>query len=207
MFNEGDGIYVEFGVDQPDRRLHPGYILEADGTSCSIELADQPERIPAGGSLTLFFEVGGAFVSQTASLNAVLGHAPRAIIDVTSNGRPASAEHRTAFRVPVVNTELIARIGHEADCPVLDISSNGLSVIASERYEPDNILSVTLEFDGQQFSGTGSITSVRETWDRRMRYGIHCTTNKALRGTLARGLQTICMSIQREQLQRLRGAG
>ena len=118
-----------------------------------------------------------------------------------------SAESREWFRVSTVLNDLTADFGVESNCRLLDVSSVGFAVEATERYEIGNTLAVTLHFQDKHFAGKARIQSVRELHGGRVRYGLHSLTHKSSGGDLRKGQQQISTAVEREQLRRLAGSG
>ncbi|MHC4776219.1 MAG: PilZ domain-containing protein [Planctomycetota bacterium] len=113
-----------------------------------------------------------------------------------------SAEGRERFRVSTVMADLTATVGAEAECKLLDVSTTGFAVEATQRYEIGQVVSVTLRYQDRQFSGKARIQSIRELELGRIRYGLHAVDDKASGGELRKGQQHITAAIEREQLRR-----
>ena len=99
------------------------------------------------------------------------------------------------------------RVGDETGCPLLDVSSVGISVEATGRYEIGQVVPGTLCHDGRQYRGEARIQSIRQLGGDRYRYGVHSIQDKTSGGDLRTGQQLISAALEREQLRRLVGTG
>jgi len=68
-------------------------------------------------------------------------------------------------------------------------------------------VSVTLRYEGSQFSGEARIQSIRQLDQSRIRYGLHAIDDRMSGGDLRKGQQHISAAIEREQLRRLSRSG
>ncbi|MHC4129010.1 MAG: PilZ domain-containing protein [Planctomycetota bacterium] len=141
-------------------------------------------------------------MKQPARLDAVGQDDPTPVVGFQTTGEPVSAEGRERFRVSTVMADLTATVGAEAECKLLDVSTTGFAVEATQRYEIGQVVSVTLRYQDRQFSGKARIQSIRELELGRIRYGLHAVDDKASGGELRKGQQHITAAIEREQLRR-----
>lgn len=128
------------------------------------------------------------------------------IFEFELTGEPASAESRQHYRVSTVMSDLTAKLGSEDACQLLDVSARGFSVVASEKYSVGAVVDATLRFEGRALPGQVCIQSVRELNKGKIRYGLHPVGDPDVGGDVFKLLHRICMTVQREQLQRLAGA-
>ncbi|MHC4969996.1 MAG: hypothetical protein ACYTF4_15475, partial [Planctomycetota bacterium] len=78
---------------------------------------------------------------------------------------------------------------------------------ATRRYEIGQVVSVTLRYEGGEYSGQARIQSVRQLDESRIRYGLHAIDDRTSGGDLRKGQQHISAAIEREQLRRLSRSG
>jgi len=159
-----------------------------------------------GQELLIFYETERGFVKQGARIKMVSKTDSITTFRFELTGDPVSAEHRECYRVSTVMDEVIATIGAEENCPVVDVSATGFAVVTSRRYRTATVVDATVHYAGTAFRGKGRIENVRELKHGRIRFGVHCISDKETGGTLQAGLPTICASVQREHLRRLREA-
>jgi hypothetical protein len=200
-------IFLNFPDESQRRVLHPATVKEAGPRGYTAELEESNLDLEAGQSIFIYYDLKRRFVKQPARLDAVMQTAPRIVVGFQTEGEPVGAESREWFRVSTVMVNLTAAVGAEAECPLLDISSVGFAVEATERYETGETVSVTLRYEGKEFSGQARVQSVRELPNGRRRYGLHGVDDRISGGNLQKGQQHISAAVEREQLRRLSRSG
>ncbi len=98
---------------------------------------------------------------------------------------------------------LAAGLGDEDQCPLLDVSCTGFSVISSRKYAIGTIVEAKLTHEGEEYCGRVSVQSIRDLGKGRIRYGLYCLEDKTFAGNMPRGLQLMTALLQSEQLRRL----
>ena len=165
-----------------------------------VEEKDLP--LGAGQDVFIYFEIDQKFMQQSARIDAIMQADPKQVVGLETIGEPLSAENRECFRVSTVMAGLTATVGAEEKCPVLDMSASGCAVLTSFRHSTGSVIEITLPFEGSRFTGKGRVHSVRETSSDRFRIGLACAGDQKAGDELREGLNTITMSIQRQQLRR-----
>ncbi len=187
------GSQVLLGLPGPDtfQALHMGCVLEtADGShTVEFELEAFPGKVGQNGRL--FFHTPEGFVQQPVRIEAILGDAPIPTARFSSVGDPVSAEGRQHPRISTVASELIATLGKESFCPVVDLSATGFAVMSSEPHEVGSVIEVTIESGAHRYSGTACVQSRRELWEGRFRFGLYCCDASDSSRTLRQGLTRI----------------
>jgi len=201
----GDGVFVQIPGEFDHRVLHPAMILGIHERDITAELEERELPFECGEPILVYYEQDTVFMQQTARLNSYDSAEPGPLIEFELTGEPSSAESREHYRVSTVMANLTAELGNESLCPLLDVSSMGFSVIASEDYEIGNIVDAVLWYSGQQFAGKVCVQSIRELGKGRIRYGFHSLEDSRTSGNINCGLEAMSASIQRQQLQRLAG--
>ena len=115
------------------------------------------------GKFTVPEFIGDRYYSQTARIVAVMQTGPAPTIGFQFTGEPVSAESREWFRVSTVMAGLTTDFGPEAGCPLLDVSSVGFAVEATQAYKVGDVVTATLRYQ----SGTGRRIGLRRLLDRR----------------------------------------
>ncbi len=187
--------------------LHPARIKKAGERGYTAELEEPDPFLRPGLDLLVYYYLEHRFVKQPAHLDSVMQTGPTPLVGFQTTGEPMSAESRDRFRVSTVLSNLTATVGAETECLLLDISSTGFAVEATQRYELGHVVSVTLRFKGRQFNGKARIQSIRELDMGNIRYGLHAVEDKASGGDLQKGQQHISAAIEHEQLRRLSRSG
>jgi hypothetical protein len=127
------------------------------------------------------------------------------VVGLELTGAPISAETRQCYRVSAITTDVSCIVGDEANCPLVDISLTGFSVLATEAPEQGRVIDVSIGFEGLEYEGRACVQSVVPRGADRIRIGLHCVDDHQAGGTLLKGLKHMTMQIQRRQLQRRRG--
>ncbi|MFG0329667.1 MAG: PilZ domain-containing protein [Phycisphaerales bacterium] len=225
MFANGDGIFFQFpGESTTQRILHAATVTgQADGSFNAV-FQDDTAQVEPDTELLVYFERNNEFMKQSARINATFsgendetgdpvcatgenGPAAGQSFSFTTVGSPVSAESRQCFRVSTVVASITVNLKDEFNCPLVDVSATGFSVITDEKFNIGDILPVHLVYDGREFRGSASIQSIRDIGRGKIRYGLHCVDNRSQSADLPKGLQFVSMSVQRQHLRRLRGAG
>ena len=207
MVGIGVGFHFQLPGNSKQRILHPAKVLGCyKGGVYTAEVEDPALALKDGLEILLYFERNREFMQQSARIDSIEESDTQPVITLTTTGDPVSAESRQCYRTSTVMIELTAEVGSERGCRVLDVSSTGFAVVASQRYSVGKILDATIGYEGKSYNGKLSVQSVRELSPGRIRYGLHCTEAKKTPGNLAQGLQQMSIQIQRAQLRRLAGA-
>ena len=222
MLTKGMDFYVQIPQESNARVLHPATITDIDPKSqmLSGDILLPTAALHEGDEIRVYFDRNRDFMQQPASVTAVLGETPlvksdnvlddsarlKLAVNLQTQGEPVSAESRQSYRVSTISAKLTAQLGLEAECPLLDISATGFSVISTEDHDLGAQKPVDIIKDGNRFTGAACIQSKRTLSRNRIRYGLHSIEDKKLGGNLMLGMQTFSMLVQRQQLQRLSGA-
>lgn len=223
------GIFLRMPLESDKRILHPAVIKECREKVFTVEV-DEPLKLEAGDEILVYYEIKREFMQQPARVDAVLMSDPEAepddesagdaegesdreaetpvkmMIGFETTGDPVSAESRQCYRVSTALAGLTTQLGNETGCQLLDVSASGFSVISSARHKLGSIVPAVLHHDGRTYKGKACVQSIRELEPDRIRYGLYCVENRSITGDLQKGMQTISMAVQRQQLRRLAGS-
>jgi hypothetical protein len=150
--------------------LHPARITEAGARGCTAELDEPDVLLGPGQEIFVYYYLKHRFVKQAARIDAVMETEPTLVVGFQTDGEPMPAESRESFRVSTVMSDLTATVGAEDECRLLDVSTTGFAVEATQRYEVGQVVSVTLRYQGRQFSGKARVQSIRELDLGKVRY-------------------------------------
>ena len=184
------------------RLLKAGHVLELGSDNVVIEFEDLLLP-PVEADTTLLAHVRGKFFQQAAK---VLSHRPDAAkptAEFQLIGEAVSAEQRGSYRISVINAEIHARVGRLTQCPVADVSPEGLSVICGQQLDIGSSVEVEFMAEGVIISGTFRVQSVKPLSPSRSRYGLFAPDKH---GETRRSLEKLSGIMQRYQLKRLSGA-
>ncbi len=207
MLKPGMKMFLNLPNESKKLILHPGTTMDAGESGYTAELEDSDLAVEAGQDVFVYYELDRKFVKQAARIEAAMKNASALTIGFQITGDIVSAEGREWFRVSTALNDLTADFGPESNCKLLDVSSVGFAVEATECYEIGNTLPATLYFQGERFTGKVRVQSVQELHGGRFRYGLHSLADKSSGGDLCKGQQQISAAVEREQLRRLAGTG
>jgi hypothetical protein len=203
MLTTGDGLFLQIPGESRQRVLHPATVVNlADGTY-SITLEEELSVNP-GQDVLLFFETRHEFMQQAGRIDTVLSSEPSPIIGIRTVSKPVSAESRQCFRVSTVMSDLSADVGDVQNCPLVDVSATGFSIIAGDCFKVGQTVPATLAFEQEQFPGQACIQSVKDLGNGKFRFGLHAISDRVCGADLERGLHHISTAVQRQQLRRRR---
>jgi hypothetical protein len=199
---------IFFSIPNESKKLilHPATVKETGTCGYTAELEESEVGLEAGQDVFVYYEFRRKFVKQAARVETVMQTDPT-LVGFRVTGEAISAESREWFRVSTVMAKLSADFGPETGCPLLDVSSVGFAVEATQSYQVGDVLTATLKYQSRQFSGKARIQSVRELGGSRFRYGVHSIEDKTSGGDLRKGQQQISAAVEREHLRRLAGSG
>ena len=205
MLNVDAELFVRIPEQSDQRILHPAKVVAANHPSYTVQFEELNFLLEEGQDIFVFYESKHEFMQQAACIEAMLETEPDPTVKFTLIDKPISAENRQCYRVSTVLADMNATLGDEDDCQLLDVSMTGFSVIAAEQHDVGQTMSVTLRYDGREYTGKARIQSVRQLDDNRIRYGLHNLSAAQDSGDVQKGLREISMAVQRRQLRRLAG--
>jgi len=205
MVGIDEGFFLQIPDESKHRILHGGTVKGITENLYSVTFEDGDLPIEDSQNVLIYYEKNRGFLQQPARIISTVDREPSLIVELEPIGEPISAESRQHYRISTVMAELTAEIGAETNCPFLDVSASGFSIICMEKYKLGNVVSATLQHQGQRYSGEVCVLSVRELSKGRMRYGLHCIESKKPGDSIQQGLQIMSITLQREQLNRMSG--
>lgn len=201
----GEGIFFQLPGESKHRVLHSAKIIGVEKRFFTAEVAKKEDFAPEKEeqSIFIYFELKKAFLKQPARIDSITESETTSNIVFETIGEPVSAENRNSYRVSTVMADLTVEVGSEANCPLLDVSAVGFSIISGAHYNIGDIVDAAFEYDDKRYEGKGCVHGIRKLDDEHIRYGVQCTDDKRIPGNLRTGLQRISMAVQRQQLRRL----
>ncbi len=206
MIEPGSPVYLRCDAQDPDGAMIPGTAREVSELTAVIELLDQL-MLRAGEACSLFSSApqGPGFIRQPSTTQALLEYSPRTVVRCRLDGEPQPADQREAFRLCVAARRVPARVGQLDGCEVTDISIGGLAVITPKALEQGETIRVELAMEGRSHVGEAVVRSCVEMGPGRFRCGLSCGNGAKASGDLRRGMQSLFMCAQRDQLRRRAG--
>jgi len=203
MLAAGTEMFLLIPEDANGRILHPGKVIESDAMGFVAEF--EAAIAPASGSdVNAYGEVRGKFFQQGARVTEVRSADARSIVVCTRVGEPVSAENRQTFRVSVVSANIMAKVGKQKNCSVVDVSPEGFGVIAKGELQVGMLVPVEFQHAGHVVNAPARLQTIKRLPSGKFRYGFLATADK--KGEARRSLQQITSLMQRDQLRRLAGA-
>lgn len=201
MLTIGQTMYLLIPTSNNQRVLHEGKVVESDARSFVAEFASLP--VPAVGTdLNAFCEMHGKFFQQGARVREIRTATDPVVIAFDRAGQPISAESRGVFRVCTVTAGIIAQIGDELNCPVVDLSGEGFAIVARGTYALGSVVPVVLAYETSILPCQARVQTMRKRPDGKLRYGFLAPQDEK---DTRRRLQQMAAAVQRTQLQRLAG--
>lgn len=184
------------------RLLRSARVIDASLGTFSIEFSSHVIELEEGDELIAFFLGSNQFMQQIVKVVELIEDDGQHFVDLEYIGEPVSAETREFYRATVLSADIAAELGEERDLTVQDVSSTGFAVVSANEFSIGTVLDVAINFEGDLYSGTASVQSIRAFSSKRIRYGMRALEG----GDLADGLHQICMTVQRRQLKREAGS-
>ena len=212
MIDMGSEIFLQVPDNLKKVVLHAGKVVDHDEefytADFGFDLEDGQEKVipvQPEQEVLIFSEIRGEFMKHSARITEILQSEPAPVIRYESTSQLVSAENRQCYRASTVISDMFIKFGPEERCPLLDVSASGFAVMSEKSYNVGETVDVVIEFDGKQYTGSGSIQSIDYREPGQVRYGLLGMGSKS-GDNLVKGLAHITMSIQRQQLRRLAGA-
>ena len=175
------------------------FTVEFDSEEIDSEEIDSEKiELDEGQELIAYFHGSPEFMQQLVRVVELIDRAGKLVIDLAPVGDAVSAEFRQYSRAIAISANLFAVLGEDRDLTVQDVSPTGFAVVSKVEYSIGATLDVSLTFDGDIYSGTALVQSIREFSSGRIRYGLRVLEQ----GDLQDGLQQISLAVQRQQLRR-----
>ena len=149
--------------------LHPGKVMSCDDSKFQ---AASVEQITAavGADVNTFAAVNGKFKQQGADRSGVAIYRSRRRFFLP-HGPIVSAEQRQIYRVSTVMAGILAQIGKELNCPVVDVSAEGFAAIASNPLQIGTLTEIGLRFEQIIIKTTARVQTAKTLANGKVRYG------------------------------------
>ncbi len=199
-------IYAQLPGTSSKRLLHPCTVTQVSGSDTLTVLPDDQDlEFTVEQEFLIYFEKQRQFMQQPAKVEALLEIDTGTVVALKTIGDMVSAESRQCYRVSTALSDLYTTFDGEKSCSLRDVSVTGFAVTSPKRHKIGQVIDAELRFEGQHYVGQTSIQSVCPTPDGKTRYGVNCVKAAAGPKTLIKGVQSISMAVQRQQLSRLAG--
>lgn len=173
---ERDTIFYLLNRNSPNQREFVSGVVTGGGTESPVVQFSRPWLgVHVDEKIDLHFKHNGRFVCREHHVQRVTEDESGTRLKLLPLGAaPDPCDMRASERIPTVYESMIARLGTEKDCIVLDVSMSGIAVMCGGRFKKDEILEFEMWVREVQYLGSVSVRSVIEVRPGRFRYGLHC---------------------------------
>ena len=208
MLTTGQTMFLLIPSATNQRVLHEGKVIESSATNFVAKFTSLPLPPVVGADFNAFCELRGKFYQQGTRVTEVRSVGDSAsvlptVVVFDRVGQPISAESRGVYRVSTVTAGIIAQLGDERNCPVVDLSGEGFAIVARGTYNLGSIVPVVLAYETSIIPCQARVQTMRKRPDGKLRYGFLAPQNER---ETRKKLQQLSIAIQRVQLQRLAGS-
>lgn len=196
-------MFMQIPDQSGQRVLHPATVIEEKEGIITAELETKNFEVEPDQEVFVYHEIQREFMKQAAIISEPIETEIESVVRFHTTSEPVSAENRQCYRASTVIADLIATLGTEIACPLLDVSATGFALIAKHKYDIGNHVEVTLFFEDQEYSSLGCVQNVRTLSKERFRYGFLGVDDRQTGRNLMKGLEIINTSVQRGQLRNL----
>ena len=193
-------VFIQFMEAPSDLNFFDAVVQNAENKTITLQFLGKtpPENI---NNINIHYrDEKKRFVCAHAEVKLNLHTKPLASYQVLLVSPPVSADKRAAFRVSVVNLQMIAEVGDKPSCQLLDMSFDTIGAITPSELNVDEKVQVQFFYGGEQVIGQMRVLACTDRGNGTFRCGLK-TSGKALQ--FNQKLQTVVMDIQRNQLKRL----
>jgi len=195
---DGDEIFLRVPDSSGTRRLYRTRHVGTEDEELALELGEEL-AIGIDQALFLLYEQKRKFMQQPARVVRTAFGGRQVVVAVTADA--IFAESRLEYRCPTGVEGIVAQVGSEKDCKVLDLSKSGFAALAQMTFALGSKLDVAIGLDSDPFAGIAVVQSVQILPTGETRYGF-----RVVGGPLQSSLTSMLMTVQRAQLRRRSGA-
>jgi hypothetical protein len=189
MLIEGERIFVQSAADAGDQRLRPGRVVRLNKKQLAIDLGHGAQGLKKNDDVCVYYTSGKGFVVERAEIDKIVRKGGRPLLIVSETGFSLPAENRLERRYDVERNGLTILVD-QLDCPLLDVSAGGFSVLMRVPFEQGKTCEVSLDVDGKRYDGQAKVASVAKIEPETYRCGFACERTSAIHD-LSRGLEAM----------------
>ena len=199
-------IYLQFPEDEKPRILHPAQVESHESGRLTAVAEESFLPLEVGLGVTIYYEKRRRFVQQSATILAFSHGQPPTLVFETV-GDAVSAESRSCYRVSAALTELTCTVAGHPDCPIEDVSVSGFAAVTPDPLTiGDRVAIAITDLHDREYRGEAVVQSIRGT-PRGYRCGLRAPDAREGGGDLQRGVSSLALGVQRQQLRGLCGTG
>jgi len=161
------------------REFISGVVVGGGGDSLVIQFARSWLGVSVDDVIPLHYKIHGRFMSRDHHVVRITEDEAGMRLKLQPIGdEPEAKDLRGSERIPTNQETMIARLGDESDCPVLDISESGIAVMGGRGYARGDVVEFDMWVDGGQHFGLVTVCSAIEVRSGRFRYGLKCNEDQ-----------------------------
>ena len=184
-----------------NRQFVPGFVVGGGEESMLVRFEDGMD-FEVNDNIVTYYRSDDKFLERVYQIARVINDENGLRYKFVPQGTPSSSDSRRSKRVPTVYESLMACFAGEPDCPVLDISKNGIALIASQGYDVDETKSFEMWVQDRHYHGTVTIQSAEPALRGRFRYGLKCNPDEGEQN-LSKSLWMLWWTLQIKYLESL----
>ncbi|MCA8956840.1 MAG: hypothetical protein KDC87_12255 [Planctomycetes bacterium] len=162
------------------RRFVPATALKVRRRSLVLRIAAEDYRPRQHQVLNVYFRDGEDFLFQPWRVGAVKERGEFVEAKLAALGEPEVGCLRASQRIETCFEGMTAVLQDEDGCLVIDISEEGLGLVAGHRHPVGRVLRLAMNVRGVDYGGTVSVCSVAPAPRNRFRYGLHCEPDRGV---------------------------
>lgn len=180
MLIEGERIFVQSAADAGDQRLRPGMVVKINRKQLGIDLGFSGQQgLKKDDEICVYYHSGKGFVVERAAIDKIVKKSGKPLLVIAQSGFSLPAENRLERRFDVERTGLMINID-QLDCPLLDVSAGGFSVLMRVPFELGQTCDAWIDIEGKRFEGRARVASVSQIEPETYRCGFACQTTGAI---------------------------
>lgn len=176
-----------------------GLVVKIDVEKMTVEFSETG-KFSRGKPVKLYCKSDIAFLNVTAHVLEISKLPSHETVEFQIIQTEEMEDIRASFRVSVAGAVINATIGEEQNCPIIDISSNGVGVFTSKKHSINDAIPMSVEFANEEFAGIARVCNITAERKHGFRCGLEVLRSES---RLISGLNKISSSVQREQLRRI----
>lgn len=176
---ESDTIFFLLDRTSERREFISGVIVGGGSTDVVIQFVSEGLGVVVDEEITLYFKHSGHFLNRSYLVSRVTEDADGTRLKLIPQGaEPEEGDLRGSERIPTIYESMVARVGDQEDCMVLDVSTAGIAAIGGGDFREGDVLEFDMVIDEQRYFGEVTLRSVIEVRPGRFRYGLQCNADK-----------------------------
>ncbi len=176
---ERDTIFYLRNRSAGRREFISGVLVGGGFADVQIQFASDGLGVVVDEEITLHFKHAGHFLNRDYLVSRVIEDGDGTRLKLVPQGvEPEDDDMRGSERIPMIYESMVARLGDQIECMLLDVSNAGIAVIGGGNYRCGDVLEFDMVIEGQRYFGEVTLRSAIEVRRGRFRYGLQCNADK-----------------------------